>query len=291
MTDPDATAVAARPRVGIVGLGNLGLPVAGRLLDEGFPVCAVEHDPARLAAAEELGALARPSPSDLGDVAVLCVCVVDDAQVNEVLLAPRGALEVLAPGSVVAILSTVFPATVTRIAEAAQHLGVEVLDAPVSGGDRAARAGELAIMVGGPQAALVSARPVLDALGGAVFHLGGHGSGLAAKFANQLMTFANQAAAVEAVRLAKAFGVQEEQVIEVAKAGTADSWCLRHWGFFDRIAAEYDRSGTPPRNRPWRKDLWDVVTVAREMDLSVPIAGLIGQVAAPLIDERADPSQ
>ena len=67
---------------------------------------------------------------------------------------------------------------------------------------------------------------------------------------------------------AAAFGVDEDQVIEVARAGTADSWCLRNWGFFDRVARSYTDAGTPPRNRPWRKDLWDVVTVARELDLT-----------------------
>lgn len=275
-----------RPTVGFIGLGNLGLPMVERLLDDGFEVAAVDVDEGRSAAAAQAGARTCPTPDGLGSVDVLCVCVVDDAQVEEVVLGDSGALDGLPSGATIAVHSTIFPDTVDRVAAAAREHGVEVLDAPVSGGDRAARAGTLAVMVGGESGGVDRARPVLESVGEHVFHVGAQGSGLAAKFANQLMTFANQAAALEAVRLAAAFGVDEQQVLEVARAGTADSWCLRNWGFFDRVAGSYEEAGSPPRNRPWRKDMWDVVTVARQMELSLPIAGLIGQVAPESIDER-----
>jgi 3-hydroxyisobutyrate dehydrogenase len=194
-----------------------------------------------------------------------------------------------APGTTILIHSTIFPSTVAALAEEAAERDVHVLDAPISGGDEAARDGRLAVMVGGDADAVAAAAPVLHSFGAQVFHVGPNGSGLGAKFANQLMTFANQTAALEAIELAAAFGVDEEQVIEVARAGTADSWCLRNWGFFDRVARSYTEAGTPPRNRPWRKDLWDVVTVARELDLSLPLAGLVSQVAAPRIDARGRP--
>jgi 3-hydroxyisobutyrate dehydrogenase len=194
-------------------------------------------------------------------------------------------LDSCGPGTTIVLHSTIFPSTVEEIAGAARERGVAVLDAPISGGEHAARAGSLAVMVGGDVEAVSRAEPVLRSLG-TLFHVGGLSSGLAVKFANQLMTFANQAAALEAVELAAAFGVDEEQVIEVAMAGTADSWCLRNWGFFDRVARSYEERGTPPSNRPWRKDLWEVATVAREMDLSLPVAGLVSQVAAPRINAR-----
>lgn len=286
MTAPSDVSSGPFPRVGVVGLGNLGLPMALCLADAEVPVLAVEVSLERIAVAEEAGVALVDSSAELHACDVVCVCVVDDDQVRDVVAGPEGVARHLRAGTTIMVHSTVFPRTVTDLAAELHPWGVAVVDAPVSGGDHGARAGTLAIMVGGDDAAVAHARPVLDVLGENVFHLGPQGSGLAVKFANQLMTFANQAAALEAVALARAFGIAEEQVVEVAQAGTADSWCLRNWGFFDRVASEYEASGTAQANRPWRKDLWDVVTVARQMDLSLPLAGVLGQVAAPRIDER-----
>ncbi|QVQ50051.1 NAD(P)-dependent oxidoreductase [Spiractinospora alimapuensis] len=286
MTTPTEVSPGPVPRVGVIGLGNLGLPMALRLAETQVPVLAVEVSHERRAVAQDAGVTLVDRPADLHECDVVCVCVVDDDQVRDVVAGPEGVARHLRTGTTVMVHSTVFPSTVTALAGELGPWGVAVLDAPVSGGDHGARAGTLAIMVGGEDADVSHAGPVLDVLGEHVFHLGPLGSGLAVKFANQLMTFANQAAALEAVALARAFGVAEDRVVEVAQAGTADSWCLRNWGFFDRVASEYEASGAAPANRPWRKDLWDVVTVARQLDLSMPLAGVLSQVAAPRIDER-----
>lgn len=273
--------------IGFVGLGNLGLPIAAAAAGAGLDVIGYDVRADRVRAATRNGVAGARQPEEVASCDLVALAVLDDVQVRDVVdqLLPR-----LRAGSLVVVHSTVLPDTVRTLGDQAAAAGVGLLDVPVSGGDVAAREGRLTLMVGGEDRWAEVASPYFDAVGAKVCRLGPLGAGAAAKLASQLMTFVNQLAALEAMKLARHYGIDESQVVDVASASTSDSWIIRNWGFFDRIYAAYEASGTPPRYRPWSKDLWDVVAVARQADLSLPLVGLAAQLSTPMFAERGTAS-
>lgn len=272
--------------VGFVGVGNIGRPMALRLSDAGFTVHVhdVNDDAVQACVAE--GAHAAGSIAELTQASdVVAVAVLDDDQVTAVLTGDGGVLDAADDGMTVLIHSTILPWTAQVLAQRAAERGVHLLDAPVSGGAAVARRGELSLMIGGDAEHLEGCHAVLDAEGTPA-HLGPVGAGCAGKLANQLMTFCNQLGALEAMKLARAYDIPEQAICEVVQRGTADSWIVRNWGFFDDLMHEYDRTGTPEHYRPWAKDLWDVTAVARHADLSLPMAGLAAQLATRAFNDR-----
>jgi 3-hydroxyisobutyrate dehydrogenase len=142
------------------------------------------------------------------------------------------------------------------------------------------------VMVGGDEAVLASARPLLEAVGDDIRHLGPSGAGAVVKLANQLMMLSALAGAYEALDLAAAYGVDERAVLDAVATSTGDSWIVRSWGFFEEVARAYDDGGTPVHERPWSKDLWDVVAAARDAGVDVPVAALLSQVLAARVESR-----
>lgn len=115
-------------------------------------------------------------------------------------------------------------------------------------------------------------------------HAGPAGAGAAVKLANQLAMFAALAGTTEALTLAGRYGVDPATALKVLGTSTGDSWVARTWGFFDKLAADYDAAGTPVAYRPWSKDLWDVVAAARAAEVSLPVAGLLAQLVPGLVE-------
>lgn len=274
-------------RIGFVGLGNLGQAMALALLRAGWPLSVIDSDPAKAEPCEREGARVLEGPQELSDCGVVALAVPDDAAVEGVLDGPDGALAALAAGSVVIVHSTVLPRTAQRLAEESARQDIALLDAPVSGGDERALKGDLTVMVGGDGDVLARVRPLLDCVGSEVLHAGPAGAGAATKLANQLMMFAALAGAHEALDLAARYGVDEQAVLTASATSTGDSWVTRNWGFFDRVAAAYDQGGTPVRERPWSKDLWEVVAAARAADVQLPVAGLLAQYLAERVESHA----
>ena len=270
--------------VGFAGLGNLGFPLATTLVRAGWDLAVLDTVPERAEPLVALGAKAVPHAVALADRDVLVLAVPDDAAVEQVL----GAfLAVDRPGRVVVVHSTVLPQTATRLAEVAAARGVDLVDAPVSGGAERAAAGTLTVMAGGEPAALARVRPLLDAVGDPVLHVGPVGAGAAAKLANQLTMFANLAGVYEAIDFAAAHGVAAEALLSALETSLGDSWIARNLDFWDRTTAAYDRSGTPVQDRPWSKDLAEVVQAARAADVPVPLAGWLAQTLAAQVEARA----
>ncbi|MFC7404686.1 NAD(P)-dependent oxidoreductase [Georgenia alba] len=270
-------------RVGFIGLGNIGMPMARRLVDAGHEVVGLDSDPARTRDLAGTGAVAAEAPLDLRECAVVCVAVPDDATTDAVVR-ESGLLAELEAGSSVLLHSTLLPPTAIRLAEAGRDHGVHVHDAPVSGGAARALSGELTLMVGGRADEQVAG--VLEALGTAV-PTGPVGSAAAVKLANQLSMLAALGALHEGLAIARHFGAGEETVLDVLRTSTGASWSAENWGFFDDLANTYDDAGVPVRYRPWSKDLWDVVASAREADLTVPIAAVLAQTMPGLVERRA----
>lgn len=272
--------------VGFIGVGNIGKPMALRLLEQGFDVRVFDLNEEAVRACVDEGAQAVGSIAEAAtDADVVAVAVLDDEQVTEVVTGDDGVLSAAEDGATIVVHSTILPWTAQELAERARERGVRLLDAPVSGGAAAARRGELSVMIGGDADDVERCRPVLEAEGTPI-HLGPSGAGCAGKLANQLMTFCNQLGALEAMKLARRYDIPEDAVCEAAQLGTGDSWIVRNWGFFDDLMQEYDRTGTPERYRPWAKDLWDVTVVARHTGLSFPMAGLAAQLSTKAFQER-----
>jgi 3-hydroxyisobutyrate dehydrogenase-like beta-hydroxyacid dehydrogenase len=128
---------------------------------------------------------------------------------------------------------------------------------------------------------------VLEDLAQQIFELGAVGTASATKLANQLVMFAALAGAHEALRLVRHYGVEEAAALAAFASGTADTWVGRNWGFFDEVAADYDSAGVPVSERPWSKDIWEILAAARDADLQLPITGLLSQTIAYTVETHA----
>ena len=218
-------------RVGFVGLGIMGAPMAANLLKAGFETTVWNRTPARADALVSAGATLADSPAAVARASEVTIsCVTDSSDVEAVALGERGVLEGAAPGSVYIDCSTISPATARKVAETLGRNDVPMLDAPVSGGDVGAKAGTLAIMVGGEAAIFERCLPVLQAMGKTVVHVGPSGSGQVVKLCNQVAGGLNLLAMAEAIVLAQQAGVAPEKMLEVVSAGAAGSWMLSNLG-------------------------------------------------------------
>lgn len=269
-------------RVGFIGLGDIGMPMAQRLVDSGFDVVGSDLSEDKRAQLRDAGASIARDLHDFADCAVVGLAVPDDETV-ESLLVEEGLLESLSPSSIL-IHSTVLPVTVEKLEEMSADGNVRILDAPVSGGASRARHGSLTVMVGGDPTP--DAQAYLDALGTTV-RCGRPGAGAAVKLANQLSMLAALEALYEGLALTDAYDVDPRVVLKTLETSTGDSWTARNWGFFDDLAANYDRAGVEVRYRPWSKDLWDVVAAARAAGTSAPLAALLSQTLADAVERHA----
>lgn len=214
-------------RVGYIGLGLMGKSIARNILKAGFPL--VVHNRSR-AAVEELvaeGAKAAFSPKEVAEqVDVVFTNLPDTPDVELVVLGKDGIIEGAHSGLIYVDNSTIKPAAARLIAERLAEKGVLALDAPVSGGDIGARQGTLAIMVGGPAEALEKVRPIFEAMGKTITHVGDAGAGQIAKAANQIMVAAQMVAMGELLIFAKKAGADPQKVVEAIKGGAAQCWTL-----------------------------------------------------------------
>ncbi len=204
--------------IGFIGLGNIGGPMALRLLDEPDQLVVMDVSAEATAPFAEAGATVAATPAELARTArVIGIVVQNEQQVRDVLGGPDGILSTAAPGTVVAVHSTISAEGAVALAELGAASGVEVVDAPISGGAMGAHDGSLAVMVGGSAEAVERARPLLDRYAAMVVHTGPTGSATHMKIARNLITFASYAAAGEALRLADAAGLDVFQLGEIVR--------------------------------------------------------------------------
>jgi len=214
-------------RVGFVGLGIMGAPMTANLLKAGFAVTVWNRTPSRAEPLAELGAFVASSPAEVASRSQVTIsCVSDTPDVLAVALGEQGIIHGAEPGSAYIDCSTISPDVTRDIATAMAAAGVDMLDAPVSGGDVGAKAGTLAIMVGGDSAAFDRCLPVLQAMGRTIVHVGPAGAGQVVKLCNQAAGAVTLVAAAEAVTIARRAGVDPVKMLEVVTAGAAGSWML-----------------------------------------------------------------
>ena len=210
-------------RVGFIGLGSQGGPMAQQIIDAGYTTTLWARRPETLEPYEGTSAIFAASPADVGAASdVLCICVVDDAGVDEILRGDDGALATLADGSIVVIHSTVRPSTCIRLQD--DYPSLRILDAPVSGGGHKAAARELLVMVGGDEATLDECRPILETFGNPVLHLGPLGAGQEAKLLNNTLFTAQLALAAEVFDVAAQRGLDQASVAQILATGSGRSF-------------------------------------------------------------------
>jgi len=214
-------------RVGFIGLGSQGGPMARRIVEGGYPTTLWARRPASVEPFADTAATVAASPTELGAASdLVCLCVVGDQDVMEVATGDNGVLAGLKSGGVIAVHSTVHPDTCRELADRARSHGVAVIDAPVSGGGPAAAEGHLLVMVGGDPNVVEQVRPVFATYADPIVHLGDLGSGQVTKLLNNLLFTANLATAKTTLALGEALGVAPENLAEVITRGSANSYAL-----------------------------------------------------------------
>jgi 3-hydroxyisobutyrate dehydrogenase-like beta-hydroxyacid dehydrogenase len=265
-------------RVGFIGLGNIGKPMAVNVATAGFELMVYDVRQEPLTELAALGAAVAHSPREIGTHGeIIELVVVDDAQVEAVTLEEGGVLSGAKPGSIIAIHSTVHPKTVRKIAELAKARGVEVIDAQVSGGERGAQAKTLCYMVGGDKALFERCRPVFATSGANMFHLGELGAGAIAKLAHNLIVYVNMLAASEGMRLAEKAGLDLKALQEVMQAGAGQSRVADNWLQQRRLKEAYT-SGPQGLMQLIHKDLRLALELGHDIGLPLPGAALTQQL-------------
>jgi 2-hydroxy-3-oxopropionate reductase len=216
-----------RVDVGVIGLGIMGRGMAANLLRAGHDVTVFNRTAERMDPLVDAGAHAATSPADLaGRVAVVVVCVSDTPDVEAVLTGPDGVVRGAAPGTLVVDCSTISPEVTRRLAAELADRDLRLVDAPVSGGSEGAERGTLSVMVGGADDDVARARPVLDAFGSTITHVGPVGAGQAAKLVNQILVTVTMLGVSEALVFAQAQGLDLARTLDAVMGGAAGSWML-----------------------------------------------------------------
>jgi 2-hydroxy-3-oxopropionate reductase len=271
--------VDAPQRIGFIGLGIMGAPMAANLVKAGYPVTAYNRSPAAAGRLADLGGRAATSLGEaVREADVVITMLPDTPDVEAVVLGADGVLANAPDGLLHIDMSTISPAASRALAERAAAAGVRSLDAPVSGGEQGAVEGSLSIMVGGEPADVDAARPVLGALGATVVHVGPAGAGQTVKAANQLLVAGIIELVAEALVLIEAAGVDPGPATRVLAGGLAGNRIL------DRKAAGMlARDFTPGfRVDLHHKDLGIVLAAAREAGVAIPLGAVVAQLMGAL---------
>jgi 3-hydroxyisobutyrate dehydrogenase-like beta-hydroxyacid dehydrogenase len=257
---------------GYIGLGDMGAPIARRILDAGYETVVLNRTRAKMQPHIDAGARPADNPADLGakcDVLFLCLDRLE--AVEEVIFGAQGLTRGRPRVKHIVDNSTLHPETAKSIAARVQKFGISYLDCPVTGGAAGARAGKLVIMIGGSDADVEVVRPMLTTFAHRITHMGDVGAGMAGKIFNQALLFSGTVAIAETMLLADRMGVRRDRVCEALEGGAGDSVALRYYAnatssdsvqpvanLIDTIAAVYDGRIDPTRRGRMDVGLKDV---------------------------------
>lgn len=275
-------------KIGFIGLGAMGKPIAVNIANAGFDLTVYDL---REEPCQELAALGAKVASSAREVAersdIVEILVVDDAQAERVVAGEQGLIHGAHPGLIVALHSTLLPATVRKIAALCRDQAAEVIDAPVSGGQKGAEDRELCYMVGGDAKLLERCRPVFETSASHIFHLGELGTGALAKMLIQVAVGLNMVAAHECEQLCAKTGLNFKSLQEVLHVSAGQSFVLDHW------LGRFKRPGEPAavtrkRAEVFCKSLTPAMELARDVGVSVPGTSLAQGLIMRLlgIDDR-----
>ncbi len=269
-------------RIGFIGVGTMGLPMAANLVKKGFTVTAFDVNPAAVTAATGVGSAAAASAAEaVAGADIVITMLPSSPHVESAFTGDGGVLMAAKKGTLLVDMSTIDPAVTRRLAAAAAERGLRFVDAPVSGGVPRATDGTLAIMVGGTPADFETARPALAAMGANVIHVGPVGSGEVAKLCNNLIAGVAAVAVSEAFRIAEGFGVDPRVITEVISKSSGNTWVMEHMHPVPGLVA---RSASTNEYRPgfmtdlMCKDVGLAVDAARGLRIPLFVAPAAQQV-------------
>ncbi len=263
------------PRIGFIGLGIMGRPMAQNLLKAGFELTVYNRSKPPVDLLVSAGAAAAASPKTVAERSDVVITMVTDSEaVNDVVFGQGGVIEGARDGLVLIDMSTISPSVTRSVSASLAERGVSMLDAPVSGGDTGAREGTLTIMVGGSAPVFEACLPVLQVLGKKVVHMGGTGAGQLTKLANQILVACNMIGVCECLNFAKKAGLDAGKVIDSLSAGAASSWSLVNLG--PRVAKRDFAPGF--KVKLLQKDLRYVLSTANDLNAPLPATALVHQL-------------
>ncbi len=218
-------------KIGFIGIGVMGKPMATNLLSKGYSLSIVSRHPEKEASLIAQGALTAASPQVLARTSDVIILMLPDTNtVEQVLFGDDGVVLGIRKGSIVIDMSTISPEKTIEFAKRLTTVGCPMLDAPVSGGEKGAEAGMLGIMAGGPQDVFERCRPIFEVMGKTITYTGPSGCGQKTKLVNQLVGATNLLGAVEGLRLARAAGLDAQTTLQAVSSGAASSWMLANLG-------------------------------------------------------------
>ena len=264
-------------RVGFIGLGIMGLPMARNLTRAGYDLVVHNRSPDKAGQLARDGAVVAASPAEVAERSDVVITVLpDSSDVERVVSGPKGVLEGIRPGALLVDMSTISPGVTRRLAARIVESGASMLDAPVSGGDVGAQEGKLTIMVGGERADFERARPFFEAMGRHVTHVGGHGAGQVTKAANQVVVGVTIAAVAEALVMGARGGVPPETILDVLGTGVAGNRVmeLKRTKLLSRVFEPGFRAELH------HKDLGIALAEGRESGAALPVTALVDQLFA-----------
>ena len=213
-----------RERIGVVGIGHMGLPMSRRLVAAGYPVVAYDTAAEAVRGAVASGAEAAESLAALGARCPTVITMLPDSTIIDAVVRAEGLGDAMMPGSTLIDMSTAVPARTVQLARWLAEREIGMLDAPVSGGVAGAERGSLTIMVGGPRPLFERYRPIFAAMGKTIHHVGGTGAGHTIKAINNMVSATTMAVTSEALALAVKAGIEVETALAVINSGTGRSW-------------------------------------------------------------------
>ncbi len=266
-------------KVGFIGLGIMGKPMAHNLVQAGHELVVLDHSREPMEELATEGAETAGSPREIAEKSdVIITMLPDSPQVREVVAEENGLLEGIKEGSLIVDMSTISPVVTEELAAEVKERGASMLDAPVSGGDVGAIEGTLSIMVGGSEEDFERAKPLFDVLGGTVNHVGPAGAGQVAKAANQIVVALTIEAVSEALVLGSKGGVAPEKILDVLGGGLAGNKVME-------VKREQFLSHTfDPgfRIELHHKDLGIALAAGREYGVALPVTALVDQMLLSL---------
>lgn len=265
-------------KVGFVGLGNMGGPMAANLAKAGHDVAVFDLVPAALAKAEAAGCTSAASAiAAIADAEVFFSMLPAGRHVAGLYLGPDGVLSQVPDGAILVDCSTIDPATAKQVAAAAGERGIAMLDAPVSGGTAGAENGTLTFMVGGAAASLETVRPLFEVMGANLFHAGDAGAGQTAKVCNNMLLAIHMAGTAEALALGVSQGLDPAALSEIMRRSSGGNWSLEVYnpypGVMDGVPASRDYEGGFLVDL-MTKDLGLAMDTAESSGATVPMGGL-----------------
>jgi 3-hydroxyisobutyrate dehydrogenase len=267
-------------RIGFLGLGTMGASMAANLARAGFEVTTWNRTRGRAPELRELGAREGADPAAVAAASdVVVICVSDTPDVEAVLFDAEGVAAGARAGTLVIDCSTIAPNATRTFASRLAERDVHLVDAPVSGGSEGARNATLTIFVGGEAADVQRARPILEALGKTITHVGPIGSGQAVKAVNQVILAGTYLAVAEGIVLAMKAGLDVEQVVGALGGGAAQSWVLANRSG-RMIANDYPLGFKVALHR---KDLGIALDLARELGAELPVSALCADLEDQLV--------